>query len=115
VDQDHSRYSRELMDALRATRTFTITHVTPNSREARDDITAGRARVGVVIPPDYHDLRARGAPAKVLVLIDGSDSTASSQALASVNGIAADVSLREISRRSPGAGLPLSVQPIVLF
>ena len=32
----------------------------PNPRDARDEITAGRARVGVVIPPDYHDKRARG-------------------------------------------------------
>ena len=28
--------------------------------DARADIIAGRARVGVVIPPDYHDKRARG-------------------------------------------------------
>lgn len=118
VDQDHSRESRELMDQLRATHTFKIAHVTPDPREARDDITAGRARVGIVIPPDYHDRRARDEGAKILVLIDGSDSTASAQALASVNGLAANVSLSEIARSAPSqraAAPPLSVQPIILF
>ena len=118
VDQDHTAESRELMDKLRATRTFKITHVTPNPHDARADITAGRARVGIVIPPDYHDRRARAQGAKVLVLIDGSDSTASAQALASVNGVAADVSLKEIATSGVGNGareMPLSVQPIILF
>jgi len=117
VDQDHSQHSRELIDRLRATTTFQITRVTTNPREARDEIIAGRAQVGVVIPPDYHNKRVRGEEAKVLVLIDGSDSSASAQALASVNGLAAYVTLEEIRRKAPkgGAGAALSVQPIVLF
>src|SRR6266849_1347779 len=75
VDQDRTSVSRELLDKLRATGTFRIDRVTENPRDARADITAGRARVGIVIPPDYHDKRSRGSDAKILVLIDGSDST----------------------------------------
>lgn len=119
VDQDGTHYARELMDKLRATRTFKITHVTPDPRAARDDITAGRARVGVVIPPDFHDRRARGDGAKILVLIDGSDSNVSAQALASVNGVASDESLQALTEKlQVGVNLPqaaLGVQPIVLF
>jgi ABC-2 type transport system permease protein len=119
VDQDRSFESRLLMDELRATRTFKITHVTPDPHAARDDITAGRARVGVVIPPDYHDKRSRHLAAKVLVLIDGSDSTAASQALAAANGIAAEVTVEELGAGAgPGAIVPttgFSVQPIILF
>jgi len=117
VDQDQTRESRELIDDLRATGTFAITHVTPNPRAAREEITAGRARVGVVIPPDYHDKRARNAGASVLVLIDGSDSTVSAQALAAVNGIAANVSLEDLAKRTGAQAPPpaLSTQPIILF
>jgi ABC-2 type transport system permease protein len=119
VDQDGTHYARELMDKLRATHTFQITHVTPDPRAARDDITAGRARVAVVIPPDYHDKRARGEGAKILVLIDGSDSNVSAQALGSVNGVASDESLEAITEQlQVGVKTPapaLSVQPIVLF
>jgi ABC-2 type transport system permease protein len=117
VDQDHTRYARELLDQLRSTRTFKITHVTDSPRLARDDITAAKARVGILIPPDFHDRRARGEEAKILVLIDGSDSTASAQALAAVNGLAAQISTKAIVERAhlPDSAPPLSVQPIVLF
>ena len=115
VDQDETRESRELVDQLRATGTFEITRITPNPRMAREEITAGRARVGVVIPPDYHEKRARGTGAKVLVLIDGSDSTVSAQALAAVSGIALNVSLEEVSAGHAAAQPALSTQPIILF
>jgi ABC-2 type transport system permease protein len=119
VDQDGTHYSRELIDKLRATHTFTITHITADPRAARDDITAGRARVGVVLPPDFHDRRARGDEAKMLVLIDGSDANVSAQALASVNGIASNESMQAITEKIQIGVTPpgnaLSVQPIVLF
>jgi ABC-2 type transport system permease protein len=115
VDQDRSTDSRELMDQLRASRTFKITLVTANPRDAREEITAGRARIGVMIPPDFHNRRARGSNARLLVLIDGSDSTVSSQALASINGLVAQNNLIEIEKRSVGAEVPLAAQPIILF
>ena len=118
VDQDQTRQSRELVDQLRATRTFKIAKMTTDPRVARDEITAGRARVGVVIP-DYHDKRLRGSGAKILVLIDGSDSTVSAQALAAINGLVATQNLAAITARAGAAAAvpapPLSAQPIVLF
>lgn len=119
VDQNMTADSRELMDKLRATHTFQIKHVTSDPRAAREDIAAGRAKVGVVIPPDYDESRLRGTGAKVLVLIDGSDSNVSAQALGAVNGVAADESVRALSENVGSTGAArapaLSVQPIVLF
>jgi ABC-2 type transport system permease protein len=114
VDQDRTQASRELMDRLRATHTFKVKRVTSDPRDARGEIAAGRARVGVVIPPDYHDRRARSEPAKVLVLIDGSDSSVSAQALAAVSGLAAQDLADAVERVGAGQGT-LSVQPIILF
>jgi ABC-2 type transport system permease protein len=119
VDQDGTHYARALIDKLRATHTFNISRVTSDPRAARDEITAGRARVGVIIPPDFHDKRARGEGAKILVLIDGSDSNVSAQALASVNGVASDESMQAVTEQlQVGVHPPdpkLSVQPIILF
>jgi drug efflux transport system permease protein len=116
VDQDRSVHSRELMDQLRATRTFDIVEITSSTTEAREAIVSARANVGVVIPPDYHDKRTRGQPAKVLVLIDGSDSTVSSGALASINGIMAQRNLEVLAQSAhSGVALPMSAQPIILF
>jgi drug efflux transport system permease protein len=115
VDQDRSVASRELMDRLRATKTFAIKIVTSDPHRARTEIIAGRAGVGIVIPPDYHDKRARGASAKILVLIDGSDSIVSSGALAAVNGIVSSQNLELLVSRDPRASMPIAAQPIVLF
>src|SRR5262249_1099098 len=114
VDQDQTRVSRELMDRLRATGTFKIVGVTSDPRAARHEITAGKARVGVVIPPDYHDKRVRGDGAKFLVLIDGSDSTVSAQALAAVNGLVATENLEDAAK-GKSVGPPVAAQPIILF
>ena len=114
VDQDRSVASRALMDQLRATKTFAIQFVTSDPHLARTEIIAGRAGVGIVIPPDYHKKRARGDSAKILVLIDGSDSIVSSGALAAVNGVIANQNLQLISRDAR-AGMPVAAQPIVLF
>src|SRR4051812_27508634 len=114
VDQDRSVQSRELIDQLRATKTFAIREITEDPRVARTEIVAGRAGVGIVIPPDFHNSRARGATAKVLVLIDGSDSIVSSGALAAVNGVIADQNLQLMTSDARG-GMPLAAQPIILF
>ena len=62
VDQDRSTDSRELHGPAARDRAPSRSRASPtNPHEARDEIIAGRARVGIVIPPDYHDKRARGA------------------------------------------------------
>jgi ABC-2 type transport system permease protein len=119
VDHDHSRYSRELLDEMRATKTFKIAMVTSSADEARSAIAAGRVRVGVEIPPDYHERRAEGAGANILVLIDGSDSTVSAQALAAINGLAATKNLEAAETRSMSGTVKfastLSAHPVILF
>src|SRR5678816_2655158 len=67
ADQDQTRYSRELLDELRATKTFSIVRVTNSPAEARDMISQGTARVGLIIPPDYHDKRVHKENAQFLV------------------------------------------------
>jgi ABC-2 type transport system permease protein len=114
VDQDRSVQSRELIDQLRATKTFAIREITEDPRVARTEIVAGRAGVGIVIPPNFHNARARGTPAKVLVLIDGSDNIVASGALAAVNGIMSSHNLSALAKDAR-AGLPMSAQPIILF
>jgi ABC-2 type transport system permease protein len=113
VDQDQTRYSRELIDELRATKTFEVADITNSPAQGRAMIAQGTARVGIMIPPDFHDRRARHDNAQFLVLIDGSDSNVSAQALASINGLAAQQNLE--AARALGARPVLSAQPIVLF
>lgn len=113
VDQDHSVESRLLMDRLQATKTFKITQVTTNPHAARAAIRAGEARAAVIIPPTYHTQRLHRQAAPLLALIDGSDSMASTQALAAVNGLAAQDARQGGAARQPARGLV--AQPVILF
>jgi ABC-2 type transport system permease protein len=114
VDQDRSVESRLFQSKLVASKTFKIVAVTASPDQARQMIRSGRARIAVVIPPRFHDKRVRGDQAQVLVLIDGSDSTASSQALASINGLVASENAARLESVVPGKGT-LAAQPVILF
>jgi ABC-2 type transport system permease protein len=113
VDQDRSPDSRLLMDELRASKTFRITTLTDSPDQARDEIRAGRARVGVVIPPRFHQRKVRGETAQVRVLIDGSDGNLSAQALASINGLVASDNVAAL--QGEGRAPALQANPEILF
>ncbi len=111
ADQDRTSDSRLFLEQMRASKTFKIVTLTTSPEEARREIRDGKARVGVLIPPKFHDHKLRKEPAQVLVLIDGSDSTVSSQALASINGIISQDQLEGVQTIASS----VAAQPVVLF
>lgn len=116
VDQDESSYSRELVQKLQATETLKITHLTTSIEQARTHIRAGRARVGVVIPPDFGRMRSSHAQASVLALVDGSDSVASTQALSAIEGVTARLT-HDAQEADPDSGARggVSAHTMLLF
>jgi ABC-2 type transport system permease protein len=114
VDQGRSYESRLFQERLRATGTFKVVTVTDSPARARQEIRSGRARIAVVIPPQFEERLVRAQRSQVLVLIDGSDSTASAQALASINGLAAADYASRIEAVAPQAGA-IATQPVILF
>ena len=113
ADQDQSRYSRELIEQLRATGTFSVTRITTDPHAARHAIVSHTARVGIVIPPDYHRSRAFQKNAEILVFVDGSDSNVSAQAVAAVNGLTTSISQSAIVNT---VHLPIvSAHSVILF
>jgi ABC-2 type transport system permease protein len=118
VDQDRSSFSREFTAQVQATTTFEITHSATSLQEARSLIRSGRCRVGLLLPPDFRTKRAARSGASVLVLVDGSDATASSHAIATINGLVARANVEELSATSSrviAAQPPLSANSITLF
>ena len=114
-DQSRTAQSRELLNDFVNTSYFDVVADAPSRAAMREYIVAGRASVGIEVPPDYARRRLNGQPADVLVLIDGSDSTISSQALAAANGVAFAQSLAELSQRAGAADLPIRTHPLFLF
>jgi ABC-2 type transport system permease protein len=114
-DESRTAQSRELLTDFVNTSYFDIVAMAPSRAALREYIVAGRASVGVVIPPDFARRRLNDQPADVLILIDGSDSTISSQALAAANGVVLSRSVTELAQRAGVSDIPIRAHPLLLF
>jgi ABC-2 type transport system permease protein len=113
-DQSRTQESRQLVDQFEATSYMRVVKVVASRRELEHAIVAGTAQIAIEIPPDYARNLASNRDAHVLVLIDGSDSTVSSQALAAANGVVLQRALAAMASR---AGRPPIVEahPLMMF
>jgi len=114
-DQSQTPDSRELVRDFVNTSYFDVQEFVPSRAALRERIVAGRASVGIEIPPDYARKRLDKQTAEFMVLIDGSDSTVSASTLAAANGLALQKSLDEISQRVGLRSLPVQPFPLLLF
>ena len=114
-DQSRTQASRELVTDFVNTSYFDVVEQAPSRAALREAIVAGRASVGVEIPPDFARRRVNGQPADILVLIDGSDSSLSGQALAAANGMTLSRSLTELAARAGVKDLAIRTHPLLLF
>ena len=104
MDQSRTEQSRTLIDELVATSFFEIVDSVDSRAELRERIVAGKASVGIEIPPDWARRRLDGQTANFQVLIDGSDNTIASQTLSAASGWALFHSLEELALRAGGPG-----------
>ncbi len=114
-DQSRTAESRELVREFVNTSLFDVVSYAPSRAALREGIVAGRGSVGIEIPPEFARRRLAGRPADVLVLIDGSDSSISAQALAAANGVALARSLQELGAGAAFERLSIRVHPVLLF
>jgi ABC-2 type transport system permease protein len=82
LDQCRCTESRSLLEAYRAANYFKLAYTVDSEDEIRSLIEQGKARAGIIIPPDYNASLARG-DARVAFVLDGSDATAGSSAYSS--------------------------------
>ena len=81
LDQCRCSESRSLLDAYRSADYFLLSYSVESEDEIRSLIETGKARAGIIIPPDYNTALVHG-DAQVAFILDGSDATAGSTALA---------------------------------
>jgi drug efflux transport system permease protein len=121
IDQDHSRASRALLDAYRATGYFLIDHMAQNESEIVDQIDRGEAQVGIIIPPGYARDIDSGGTAEIAVLIDGSDAAIAGSALSAATLVgqshATKIRSEQVALRTVNAAgsLPVEVRTRVLY
>ncbi len=87
VDNDKSSFSREFADRLRSSGYFTIIAYPERYRDIDRYLDSGRAKVALMIPPDFSkDLRANRT-AQIGAVVDGSDSNTGAIALGYLTSI----------------------------
>ena len=120
-DQDKTAASRALLDAYRAADYFRLDYDVASETEIRQLIDGGQARAAIIIPPGYGRQLAGGQVAQVAFVIDGSDPTIASTALAAATLIgqskATALAVQRLAAR--GAGfvfqLPIDVRTKVWY
>lgn len=115
VDEDRSFQSRLLTQKIDATKTLKVAHVVDTTEEARRLMRAGRARVAVVIPPDYHEKQVKGSGATILAIVDGSDSSAANQALGALDGLGEAINVEADTAAAEKQPESLSLRALTLF
>jgi ABC-2 type transport system permease protein len=115
-DGAKTQESRRLLDRFVNSDDFMIVKSVYSDEELNREIIAGRARVGIKIPPDYSRKLLAGETAEVLILVDGSESSVAGEALNVANAIALRESLeRALSVSATGRQLPVEARPKILF
>lgn len=80
VDMDRSSQSRSYISKIQNTHYVSINYYAPTPEAATATLRSGKARVAIIIPPDFARLGVADKNAAVRVLVDGSDSIVANSA-----------------------------------
>jgi ABC-2 type transport system permease protein len=111
IDRDRTADSRRLVDAYRAADYFRLAFDVDSEDQLRDLINGGEAGAGLIIPQGYSDQLRAGGTARVSFLLDGSDPSVATTALAAAELIGQSVSNRISVERLQAAGLGSALAP----
>jgi ABC-2 type transport system permease protein len=113
-DQSRTQESRRLIDQFENTSYLSIVGHVQSRAALQHAIVSGDAQVAIEIPPDYARNLAANRDAAVLVLIDGSDSSVASQALAAANGVMLSSGIQDLIEKTGQRPL-IDARPLMMF
>jgi len=117
LDQDCRPQSEILLDQLLSTNYFRIKRRLTSREAVVGEIVSGRARVGIIIPPNFSDRIQKKIPAQVQILIDGSDSTVANAVQTACIAVGQNRSIQILtqSTRTGAIRSPIEMRPRMLF
>ena len=104
-DQSRSEESRNFLAAMRASGYFELRYVAWSYEELNAYIERGDAKIGIVFPPDLVSAANHGRTVPIQVIVDASDSIASTSAIAAMTGLSMQV--RPATARTAAPPAPL--------
>lgn len=120
-DQSQTADSRDIIASIRNTQYLDPDYYAWGYRQIEDYVDSGRARVAVIIPPDYGKKLQGGEQASLQVLVDGSDPTVARAAMSAVQLLGLDKSLELQNQRLAALGttaskaMPLDIETRVWY
>jgi ABC-2 type transport system permease protein len=115
LDQSGTAEARALLEVLVNTQYFDLRHRASSPAELTRLIDQGKAKVGVMIPPDYAKRLSRQS-AEIQVIVDASDPLVATSAINSATSLGLQRSIQVLSRDLEGTALLRRVaQPPVDF
>lgn len=118
LDQDQSSQSRALLTAYSVSGYFDLNHIARSEDEIVRLIESNEVPAAIIIPPDYSKTLVTGRTAQVGLILDGSNPTIASTALAAATTIGrlhATAIVAERAGRTRPAPLPVDVRPQIWF
>jgi len=104
-DQSLQQEGRDFVSALTASEYYDIKYTARNLNEVNEYIDSGKAKVGIVIPPDFSSNLQHGRTAAVQVIVDASDSMSASSAINTAQIVGLNKSQDILLRRNQSAGM----------
>lgn len=109
-DADRTADSRDLLQSFRGSRFFQIRESAGNYQTLERSIDRNQALIGIVIPAGYSERLSSASPARVQLIVDGSDANTASIALSYAESVVQSYAMRLRSRElEQGAGLKLHI------
>jgi ABC-2 type transport system permease protein len=119
MDQSKTPESREYLEIFRHSEHFTQVGSPSTYTEIEEEFLNGRAKIALVIPPDFgRDLLA-GRETSVQMLVDGADGNTAGQALGNAVRMTVDhsnkIMLAALARAGRSAYTPVDLQPRIWY
>ncbi|MDO4560741.1 MAG: ABC transporter permease [bacterium] len=86
-DQSRTQESRAMVNSLTSSNYFDVVRYAGSVKEVDETVESGRAKVGIVFPPDYASRIKGGRQTSVQVIIDATDNLSASSALAAAQTV----------------------------
>lgn len=109
-DQSMSYESREMLESFSASGYFDIKYAASSYDEVTKKIDSGKAKAGIIFPPEYSNNVSKGETAQIQVIVDASDNMVANQAIAVANSLALIKSQEVISQKMGANSMPYDVR-----
>lgn len=102
LDESRSPQSRELLRAFTGSNFFFVSEYVLNPDDIDTALDSGKAKVGIMIPPEFNKRISQNQLADIYVAIDGSEPNTASTSISYINNIVAGYSMNIIAKNLRG-------------